>query len=170
MKMSQPFCLFVGISVRSCIVSIGVSCALYIILFPSVWVIIINYKRSYIFLGRGKVVNCCFCSYVLCLIVCRLSSVHVVTVPMPFHCRYGYFSRSAISHVWLFFVEPSLGVAIFVFGGGSLSYRLCSRRGSGFLDFLCRLAQIRVGRKAMRAVFVRPLGGLWPVRLGRLVM
>jgi hypothetical protein len=150
-------------------VSIGVFCALCIIMFPKVWVIIVNYKRSYILLGRAKVVSYCSCSYVLGFIMCRLLSVQVVIVPIPIHYMRGYISRSAIFPVWLFFVEtfPWSG---YVFGGGSLSSRPCSKRCSGFLNFLCRLAQIRVGREAMRAVFVRPLGDLWSVRLGRLVV
>ena len=101
--------------------------------------------------------------------MCRILSVHVVIVRMPIHYMRGYLSRSAIFPVWLFFVE-AFPWSDYVFGGGSLSSRSCSRRCSGFLDFLCRLAHICVGREAMRAVFVRPLGGPWSVRLDRLVV
>ena len=98
----------------------------------------------------------------------RLLSVQVVTVPMLVHYMCEYISKSAIFSAWLFFVEafPWSG---YVFGGGSLSSRPCSVRCYGFLDFLCRLAQIREGREAMWTVFVRSLGGPWSGRPSRLV-
>jgi len=103
-KCPNCFCLL-GYPVRSGIVSIGVFCALYSFLFPNAWVIIGNYTCIYIFSGRDKVVNYCFCFYVLRFIECRFSSVLVVTVLVPFRCKCGYFSRSAIFPVWLFFFE-----------------------------------------------------------------
>ena len=57
-----------GCPVRLCLVSIGVFCALYICLFLEVWVIIVNYKRSYFLFGKGKVTSYCSCSYVLGLV------------------------------------------------------------------------------------------------------
>ena len=85
--------------------SIGVFFALYICLLLEMRVRIVNYNRSYILLGKGKVVNYCSCSYVLGFVMCRHLSVHVVTVLMPFYYRCEYISRSAIFPAWLFFVE-----------------------------------------------------------------
>ena len=128
-----------GCRVRSCIISIGVYCALYICLLLGTWIIIVIYNRIYILLGKGNVVYYCSCSCVLGFVICRRLSVHAVTIPMPIHYMCEYISRSAISPVWLLFVE-AFPWSVYVFGGRSLSSLPCTRGYSGILDFLCLLA------------------------------
>ncbi len=68
-KCPNRFCLL-RYPVRPCCVIIGVFCALCSFLFPTVWVMIVNYKCRCIFLGRTRLIM-----IVIVFLCCALTCV-----------------------------------------------------------------------------------------------
>ena len=73
--------------------------ALYICPFLEVWVIIVNYKRSYILLGKGKVIYCFF--FFVCVGLCYVSAF------VGTGCDYPY---AYPLQVWVYLLERYFSV------------------------------------------------------------